>query len=75
MPEQAFMKFGMYIMAPDPHLSDAIFQLFPSMIPTLQSVILLRRNLDIGGTPVPIFMKLSLYVVSHKAILAANLHQ
>jgi hypothetical protein len=50
------------------HLNGALCESFSSLIPTLQPFEFLRQNLNIAWTPIPIFMKLSKYIMPHEAI-------
>jgi hypothetical protein len=44
------------------HLNGVIHRSFPSVISILQFLKFLRKNLNIAWTPVPIFMKLCMYI-------------
>jgi hypothetical protein len=53
------------------NLNGALHNYFPSVIPTLQPFNLLRENLNIAWTPLPIFIQLDMYSMPHECTSTA----
>jgi hypothetical protein len=55
------------------HLNGVRHKFLPSVIPTLQPLKFVWQNLNFAWTPVPIFMKLGVYILPRDAISTAYL--